>query len=282
MNKILITGSTGDVGSKLSKLLLKKNYNVLCLVRGEKKAHHEIMGDLTDYDSLIRATENVKIILHVAGVIKGRKQTLRDVNIEGTRNLIRACEENSVEKIIFVSSLDLKFFNTPYSESKKKAEELIINSKLNYVILRPSVIYGKGFNKDLVTLVKLLKSTPLIPVIGSGKNLYQPIYVHDLILLIKEIIDKDNFRNKAYYVCGAEPISLNELIDLICKRLSKKVVKFHIPDFIVKTLSLFAGVFGMNINIENFTTDKICSNEELKKDYGFNPISVKEGINKIV
>ncbi len=282
MNKILITGSTGDVGKKLSKFLLKKKYNVLCLVRGEKKGPHEINGDLTDYNSLSKATENVKIVIHVAGVIKGSKQALRDVNIEGTRNLIRACEGNSVEKIVFISTLDLKFFNTPYSESKKKAEDIIINSNLNYIILRPSVIYGEDFHKDLSTLVKLLKNVPLIPIIGSGKNLYQPIYVHDLIVLIKEIIDTNDVMNKAFYVCGAEPISFNELIDLICYRLSKKVVKLHIPDLIVTTVSLFTELFRMNINLKNFTTDKICSNEEIKKSYDFNPISVKEGINKLV
>ena len=252
------------------------------LSKRRKKTPYEIRGDLTDYNSLSKATENIKIVIHVAGVIKGSRQALRDVNIDGTRNLIRACEENAVEKVVFISTLDLKFFNTPYSESKKKAEKIIINSNLNYIILRPSVIYGKGFHKDLSSLVKLLKNAPLIPVIGSGKNLYQPIYVHDLILLIKEIIIKNNFTNEAYFVCGAEPISLNELIDLICNRLSKKVVKLHVPNLVVKIVSLFTVLFSMNINLRNFTTDKICSNEEIKKAYDFNPISVKEGINKLV
>ncbi len=262
--KILITGSTGNVGKVLRACLTKEGYSLSCLTNGNKKFNDEVVGDLNDYDSLVNATKKIDVVIHLAGLLKGNKKLLNQVNIQGTKNLIQACEKNNVKKIIFISSLDIKF-KTDYGISKLKAEEVIKNSKLNYVILRPSALYGQGFKTGINSLIKLVKKSPIFPIPGSGKNLYQPLYVKDLILLIKQIIDKNEFNNKSYFIGGKEIISFNVLIILISKLLNKRTIKIHLP-----------------IKSKNFYFDKICDNKEIKKDFEFNPISIKEGIEKIV
>lgn len=271
--KILITGSNGNVGTALKKGLTNSKYNVLCMRRDKKGAY----GDLRDYNSLLNVTKDVDLIIHLAGIIKGNNKILKEVNIKGTKNLINACEKNKVKKILFVSTLDVKF-DTNYGTSKLNAEKIIEKSKLKYIILRPSLIYGKNFTTGISSLIKILKKSPIIPMIGKGDNLYQPLYVEDLVILIKEIINKNKFNNKTYFVCGKDVINMNDLIDLICLNLKKKRIKVHIPLFICKILKFFPFI---DIELENFTLNKIEDNKEIKEDFNFNPIGIQEGIKKM-
>ena len=272
--KILITGSNGNVGTALKKRLANSKYNVLYMERGEKGVY----GDLKDYGSLLNATKDMDLVVHLAGAIKGNNKTLKKVNMQGTKNLINACEKNKVKKILFVSTLDVKF-DTNYGTSKLNAEKVIEKSKLKYIILRPSLIYGENFTTGISSLIRILKKSPIIPVIGKGDNLYQPLYVGDLVMLIEKIIDKNKFNNKTYFVCGKEVISMNDLIDLICLDIKKKRIKIHIPLSILKILKIFP---FLSIDWKNFIIDKIENNQKIKKDFDFNPIEIKEGIKKIL
>lgn len=271
--KILITGSNGNVGTALKKRLANSKYNVLWMERGEKGVY----GDLRDYGSLLNATKDVDLVVHLAGAIKRDNKTLKKVNTQGTKNLINACEKNKVKKILFVSTLDVKF-DTNYGTSKLNAEKVIEKSKLKYTILRPSLIYGKNFTTGISSLIRILEKSPIIPVIGKGDNLYQPLYVEDLVMLIEEIINKNKFNNKTFFVCGKEVISMNDLIDLICLNIKKKRIKIHIPLLICKILKIFPFI---DIELENFTLDKIEDNKEIKKDFNFNPIGIKEEIKRM-
>ncbi len=262
--KILITGATGNVGKALRACLSKNNYDISCLTNESKRFTDDIVGDLGDYSSLVNATKNIDVVIHLAAIIKGNKKLIQKVNIQGTRNLINACEKNKVKKIIFMSSLDIKF-NTPYGKSKLKAEEIIKNSKLKYVFLRPTAIYGEGFKTGVNSLVKLVKKTPVFPIPGSGKNLYQPLYVKDLILLIKQILDKNKFNNKVYFLGGSKIMNLNQLVNLISFNLGKKTIKIHLP-----------------IKSKNFKFNKICSNDKIKKDFDFDPLPITKGVQKIL
>ena len=262
-SKILITGATGNVGKAL-RAYLTKDYDISCLTNEGKRFADDIIGDLNDYFSLFNATKNIDIVIHLAGVIKGNKKLLNFVNVNGTKNLIDACEKNKVKKIIFMSSLDIKF-NTSYGKSKLKAEEIIKNSKLKYVILRPTTIYGEGFKTGVNSLTKILRKIPIFPLPNSGQNLYQPLYVKDLILLIKQILDKNKFNNKIYFVGGKDILSLSQLVNVISSNLRKRTIKIPLP-----------------IKSKNFKFNKICSNDNIKKDFDFDPISIKEGVKKII
>ena len=262
--KILITGATGNVGKHLVTNLLVNKYNISCLTTRDKKAIYDVKGDLNDYNSLFEATKNIDIVIHLAAALNGSKKKLNKINAQGTRNLIKACGKNNVKKILFISSLDIKF-RTNYGVSKLKAEKIIKDSSLYYIILRPSAIYGIGFKTGINSLVKILKKTRIIPIMGAGETLYQPLYVGDLVLLIKQIIDSDKFNNKCYFVGGSKIINFNKLIDLIGFNFRKKIIKIHLP-----------------IKSKNFRFNKTCSNKEIKKDFEFNPISIEEGIKKIL
>ena len=115
----------------------------------------------------------------------------------------------------------------------------------------------------------------IFPIFGNGNNLYQPLYVGDLVFLIENIISEDSFENKGYFIGGGSEISLVKLIDLICLKIDKKVVKFKVP---------FSGVLSRFSNgpLESFFINKVCSNEGIEKDFNFYPLSIEEGIDLII
>lgn len=268
---ILITGATGFVGRNLIKKL-SKNEKVRCLVRKNIYLGENIEivnGNLTNTKTLEDATRDISIVIHLASIIKSnKKKEFEKINVEGTKNLIKVCIKNKVKKFIFVSSYDI-VTNTLYGQSKALAEHSVKNSGLNYLIFRPTVIYGPDNKKDIDKLINLIKNYPLIPIPGKGEIKLQPLFIEDFINIILQGI-KSKKRNKEYFVAGPEPISFNEIIDTISKTLSKKVYKIHIPN-----------IFIFIIN-KNLLQNKICDITKIKKDFIFNPISFEEGIKKII
>ena len=188
---ILITGASGFIGSFLVEELIKQRYQIRCLVRerSNKKFNQEklevVFGDLADYNSLNQATKDVNLVIHLAAIINSRKKKLyQKVNILGTANLIKACQKNGVEKIIFLSSVYANRQEGEYGQSKFLTEKLIKESGLNYTIIRPNLVFGPKGEGALFKTVKMIKNWPLILIPGDGRYRRQPVFVKDLIRLI--------------------------------------------------------------------------------------------------
>ena len=146
---IAITGATGFLGRHLVERL--RNKEIKCLVRKEDhgfKKIKTIKGDLGDKKALDNLVKGAKVVVHLAAIIDHEdKEEYKKVNIEGTKNIIKACKKNGIKKIIFVSSMaSTKTHLDDYGKSKSEAEKLLLSSGLNVTILRPSFIYGKDSN----------------------------------------------------------------------------------------------------------------------------------------
>lgn len=289
---ILITGASGFVGKNLLKNLVNRNMKVRALVRDKNKIDDsnkcEILeGDLLDKRSLDKATQNVDIVVHLAAIIKSSNtKELMNVNVQGTKNLVVFCNKNKVKKIIYVSSLDAGLSNTSvYGRSKRLGEAIIEDSGIDYIILRPSLIYGKN-SKDIIMLSELIRKLPLVPVIGNGKSKIQPVYVEDVSgVIIKLIYSK--IKNKMYYIAGEEMISMNDLINEIADLYSKRVIKIHIPLWALwLPIKLYSFVFkSSSINYDSLkllNKDKICDISDIKKDLKFKPISFDDGLKWVI
>ena len=157
--RILITGGTGIIGKKLTGKLKELDYELRLLVfkselENIKNGNLEIaVGDLSDPASLRQATSEVDIVIHLAAITHTNNQELYlKVNTEGTKNLIRACEDNQVTKFIFVSSRTASEEGGAYAYSKLLAEKEVEQSKLDWVILRIAEVYWTVQALDIVAL----------------------------------------------------------------------------------------------------------------------------------
>lgn len=285
---ILITGATGFVGRNLLKKLSNEGVRIRCLVRDKSKITKNsgaevVQGDLSDKDILDKVTQNVDVVIHLAAIVKSSKQEeFININVTGTENLIYACRKNNVKRVIYVSSLDATLAKTNmYGKTKALGENIIKNSGIDYIILRPALIYGKG-SKDIDMLAKVVRKYPVVPVIGNGQSKFQPIYIDDICQIIVKLI-KSDIKNKIYYIAGEQRIALNDLIDKIAHLLSKRIIKIYVPLWLLWLPLKLYGIVIKNpqINYESLSLlnqDKICDIDEIKKDFNFNPISLDDGL----
>jgi len=149
--KILVTGGTGFLGRHLLPALAGENYFVKVLVRPGKepdlpRGNFQIVrGGLDDTSSLRAACAGCGVAIHLAAVIEARaKDEYRKVNVSGTKNLAESCRSENLKQFIFISSANTVSGQSRYAASKREAEEIVINSGLNYTIIRPTFLYGPG------------------------------------------------------------------------------------------------------------------------------------------
>jgi len=292
--KIFVTGATGFLGSYLVSELKRRKLYLKCLVREDsdinllKKLKVKLVyGDIRNKNDLKTVLKGVNIVIHLAGIITSSSQNLYyDVNVRGTKNLIEACKENKVKRFIHVSTQDVVFKRGAYSISKLQGEEAVKNSKLEFTIFRPTTIYGEG-NCGLKNLVDMIKRSPLIPIMGSGKNKLQPVYVKDIVKAIVKTIKIDKTIGKVYFLGGAERISFNDLINLILRKLQLKKIKIHLPLTLVKSMAyLYEKVIpNPTFTVDKITLltyDKICDNSLAERDLNFKPIDIRSGIKFLI
>lgn len=197
MRTTLVTGANGFVGSHMTPALVDAGHRVVALVRDDDGAA-EVMrhltpaqreqveireGDVTRPDTLPAALAGVDGILHLVAVPRDWDSgaTLRLVNTEGTRNVLRAASAAGVRRFVHLGALGVT--DDPdlhYASSKAKAMALVRESGLDWTILSPSLLFGPrdGFFNILADLVRM--SPGIVPITGKGDARFQPLAIADL------------------------------------------------------------------------------------------------------
>jgi NADH dehydrogenase len=169
-------------------------------------------------------------VIHLVAVIRGGPRQFDAINRQGTENIVAAAKEaGSVKRFIHVSALGAA--NTPrlqYLHSKWQGEQAVISSGLPYVILRPSLIFGPG-DEFTTSVAALVRTMPVIPVIGSGNNRLQPIHVDDVARCIALSVSGNIRGNRTVEIGGPEQLSYNEIVSVVGRTLGRKVRKVNVP-----------------------------------------------------
>lgn len=203
---VLVTGATGFLGGALARRLAQDGAKVRAVVRNPDRARYIqdqpnielIDGDITDAAKMREVTKGCEYVFHSAAALGGSLKSQRKVNVEGTRNVITAAEAD-VKRFIHISTISVYGYKntadvteeTPpspgyegYGVSKWEAEQVVheIGSvrNLEYVIIRPGMIYGPRSGMWTGQMFKLARRRPTI-FIGSGSGSSYPIHVDDVV-----------------------------------------------------------------------------------------------------
>jgi len=241
---VAVLGGTGFVGHHLVKKLLETNHHLTLLVHRHlnKEISYDninvIYGDIETIDSLDKAFENIDVVYHLVGIIAETKDKKFDKTVaEGTKNVVKACIEKGVKKIIYLSALGTsKSAKTKYHQTKYQAEQAIETSGLNFIIYRPSIVYGPG-DSFISQLSKIIKWFPFTPVIGSGKYLFQPIFIDDLIQAMVLGLEIPEATGQIIDIAGPEKLEYLKILNIIKKVLRKKRLNFYIPITVMKKIA---------------------------------------------
>jgi NADH dehydrogenase len=290
---VLVTGSTGFLGRKVVQELLKRNHQVRCLVHTpgrervfEPRSVDVQYGAVTDPDALASACRGVDAIIHLVAIILQRGQsTFNLINRQGTANLVAAASAaGTVKELIMISAIGATSNRRyPYLFSKWQAERAVIESGLPYTIIRPSLIFGEG-DEFINALASLVRIFPVVPVIGTGRNRFQPIQVEDVARCIVSAMGRGDLKGKTVEIGGPEQLSYNEIIGLLASTLQKRRLRFHVPPLLVwPNVMLMQKLLPRPpLNTEELRMLSIRNVAELdtvEKEFGFKPRRVAGNID---
>lgn len=235
---ILITGGTGFVGSRIVHALRVEGRAVRCLVRRPESAGQLrawgcdlTQGDVTDADSLKRAVEGCEAVVHLVAIIMGKPEDFDRVMIRGTEDLVRAGESAGVGRFVLMSALGTTEETrelTPYYRAKWAMEQTVESSPLVHTIFRPSFVFGRD-GGALPTFVRLVRYSPVTPVVGPGTQRIQPIWVDDVAAYYARSIDLPAAEGRTFEIGGPDVVTWNGLYSRIASVLGKRRAKIHLP-----------------------------------------------------
>lgn len=294
MEKLLFTGGTGFLGRNI-KPLLDEQYDVTTI--GIMDADMIKANFVTGVPEL---PERYDIVLHAAGKAhiypktEAERQSFYDVNYTGTINLCKALEKVGAPRaLIFISTLNVYGSrpgnmdtedsrplrgDTPYSDSKIKAEEFLTKwcQEHNAVlgILRPSLLAGRGAPGNLGAMIHGIK-TGIYCSIAGGKAKKSVLMVDDIARLVPLVAEKGG----AYNVCDDHNPSFGELEAMIAAQLGKHK-PISIPYWMAKCLAVIGDVLPFipinSSRLEKIVTSDTWSNEKAKRELGWQPLDVLE------
>ena len=288
---ILITGATGYIGHYLVARLVALGERPRCLVREMDRAKRILPADKVELvqgatispASLDAAVQGVDTIVHAAFLTADRKQSTGNeyekTNVQGTAYLIQAAKKAGVKRVIEIGGLGTRPDKPgSYMQGRYLAEKMLKESGLDWTIIQPSVLFGKNapFIKGLVDLIR---TSPIVPLIGGGKIMFQPIYVEDVVtVIIKVLEDPVSTANKTYTIGGPAYYSFTQIIDALLQATHKQRIKVPAPtslvgigaavmEAVLPKPPLTKAAMGL------FTFDNTTDLHSVERDFGFTPLS---------
>jgi len=260
--KILVTGGSGFVGGHLCRELKSRGHSVTALSRRPSEGDlpggvEKAMGDVTAYDSLLEPMRGMDAVVNLVALSPLFKPSGGDkmhdrVHRQGTQNVVDAAEETGVEKILQMSALGADPDGaTAYIRAKGEAEEIVESSSLRYVIFRPSVIFGDG--GEFVSFTKKLAPPYLTPLPGGGKTRFQPIWIGDLVPMLADGVEDDDYEGDVYEIGGPEKRTLADIARLVHGSEGRPATVVPVPMALAKIgLSVLGSLPGAPMGADQY------------------------------
>jgi uncharacterized protein YbjT (DUF2867 family) len=292
---ILVTGGTGFVGARIVHALRAEDKPVRCLVRDPACADklaawgcELIEGDMTNPDSLRTAVAGCDTVVHLVAIIEGEASEYERIMVQGTRDLLAAARTARVRRFVLMSALGVSEETrelTPYFKSKWAMEQDVKASSLEWVIFRPSFVFGRD-GGVLPTFFKLVRWMPAIPVIGPGTNRLQPIWIEDVASYFARAVDVPEATGHAFEIGGPDVVTWNELYDRIKRVLGKRRTKLHIPFGLMRAnAALIELIPGPSpVTRDQITMleagDNVVTDDEARRVFGFDLVLLDEQLRR--
>jgi dihydroflavonol-4-reductase len=266
--KIFITGATGFIGTRVVNRLANTEHEVFCIVRKTNEASERlksfgaklITGDVTDKESVFRGMKGCEWVIHLAGLYsfwEKNNRLYKDININGTRNVMECALETKISKVVHVSSVVIygKPSDSPFTEesepgpvrfsrySRTKYEgDLIVwdlykNKGLPVVVVYPSAVCGPGDTKATGRYVSDIVNKRLPAAVFKNASLTF-VHVNDVAEAIIRAAEKQGNTGEKYLI-GKEIIAFQEINNMISGISGVHPPKLHMPDFLTMMSAYF-------------------------------------------
>lgn len=315
--RILVTGATGFTGANLVRRLLQLGHDVTMLDLKESDVSRElealsatmIVGTVTDPELVERASQGQEIVFHLAAAfrqINAPPSLYRQVNVEGTRNVLAAAERSGVRKVVHCSTSGVHGGGTLprnedspigpgdiYQKTKLAGEEVcqkFIARGLDVTIVRPTSEYGPGDVSGMKSLFRMVKRGRFF-MFGSGRGCLHPVYIDNLVDLFVLAMENPASKGRAYLAGDAHPVSQDGLVKAVGRALGVNVKIIHLPllkalyyagwamEIVCKPLRINPPLFRRRVHW--FQANRAYEITRARLELGYLPlISLEEGLRR--
>ncbi len=294
---ILVTGATGFIGPRIVQALRDRDRPVRALVRqpGSNVAStlavwgaELVQGDMTDRESIQRAVEGCETVVHLVAIRQGRAEQFKRVMEEGTRSLVSAAGEAGVRRFVLMSALgtteeakDL----VPYYHAKWEQEQTLRSSGIEHVIFRPSFVFAAD-GGILPTFRTLARLAPVTPIIGSGQQRIQPIWIEDVAAYFADGVERADAANRTFELGGPDVVSWNEFWERLKRALGIRRRNVHVPVGVMRANALVTERLPGNIPLtRDLLTmlehgNNVVSNDDAVRTFGLPLIPLDEQLRR--
>jgi len=301
MKNVLVTGSTGFIGSHLLPTLHQHNWQITAAIRQEFEFPASLsiktikVGEIDDMTDWQEALLGIDTVIHLAGrshilheTISNPEAAFIKVNTKGTINLVKQSLKAGVNHFIFVSSIhamaaesdDILNENSPchpdspYGGSKLQAEQALINlakdSNMTWTILRPTLVYGPGNRANMERLMKLIKRGLPLPF-GAIKNRRSFVFVGNLVAAIITCLDHPNAANQIFLISDNQAVSTPQLIRLIAQQIQQPCQLLPVPTTLLRFLGYLGDslefITGKNLPFNTYNIDRLLGSLTVDSRY---------------
>lgn len=254
--KVLVTGATGFTGTHLVERLLDKGHEVVGLDNQEGLAAGELrergvdlhIGSVADDDLVDRLAYGCQRIYHLAAAFRKvnlAKSAYWDVNVNGTRHVLRSAVKHGVERVLYCSTCGVHgnverppadeeapiapadYYQLTKWEGERVAQEFIRDG-LWVSIVRPAAIYGPGDPERFLMLYRRAAKGRFI-MLGQGRVHYHPLYVTNLVDAMELALETDAARGQAYLIADDRSVTIKDLVSAVGEAMGIKVRFVHLP-----------------------------------------------------
>lgn len=292
---ILVSGGVGVMGARLVKDLAAAGHRVRALTLPadpyvERLAGVDaeiVFGDITRPETLAGLFDSVTTVFHLAGVILSTDPSVfRRVNTEGTRNMVEAARRAGVGHFVFVSSTSAIDPISEYAHSKAEAEKIVRSAApMAWTIVRPTLVYERAGGQEFLGFLESLLKYPVVPFVGKGLALKNPVHVDDMGRGLLAIAGNPKSHGKTYNFTGGQEISIRDLAKLMLRHQGVEKPFVHIPLPICRAAALVMERMMKNPPLTGYAITRIeqnasPDNAEARRDLGYDPIGVTEGMER--
>jgi len=277
---ILLTGASGFIGQHIVQALRVNDHKVKEVTRSNGYDFNK----MTTKEAWLPLLKDIDVVINCVGIIAERRnQTFKTLHFEAPTALFHACAECHTGRVIQISALGAdEFAFTPYQLSKKQADDVLRSLALNWFILRPSLVYGRGGKS--MQMFEQLASLPVLPLIDGGEQLIQPVHINDLTdCVLKCLISSET--NLTLDVVGAHATTFKAWLQLMrTSKGKRRAVVISIPF----AISLGVAKFGKFIaplltpdNLHMLQKGSVADVKPLAKFMGRMPLDLETGWSKL-
>lgn len=270
--KLIITGGAGFVGKNLIRVMMGQGFKPkeitvidkdtrwISYLRNNYPDMTLIEADMADQGPWMDAFKNAKAVISLQAQIKAKTyEPFKRNCVDATRNVLAATKKHKIKKLLHYGSAAVySVRKDDYANTKKMSNDLVEQSKIDYVIINPSMMFGPLDGKNVGWLISFSRKVPFFPIAGDGSYPRQPIYIDDIaqltIKLLKQLVS-GKIKNKTFSING-KILTFYYMCNTVVKKLGglRWVVKIPVPIF-----KFLVDIYNLVAKDPPFTSDQVDS-----------------------